>query len=472
MGNSSFQKRESMNGENDIIGFIHMNKMKNTRSLDFRLLDHYNWVFIGILWLVLFLQWNLIGFWHAMAFITLLMIYSGVHLYNSVLKKAVKNNEIVTIAIINVFACVPLLYYVPGLEKETWIVLVWASIAVSTFNKMRNIVLILTLFSSILLFIAFFGGDLTGVSQIAILLMKIGIIFFVGLAFAKMQKEHYREEEMLAELNANLEERIAARTKRIEEVTSIAIVSLAKLTESRDPETGAHLERIRAYAHILVNEIRQEEKFKSYVTEYNSYITDKYIKELVQSSILHDIGKVGIPDEILLKPGRLTQEERKVMETHSVSGGDALKKAHEQIGGESFLALAQNIAYYHHEKYNGTGYPKGLKGEDIPLSARIVCIADVYDALRSKRPYKDPMSHEKAMEIMKVEMAGSFDPLIFEAFERVSDKFCEVVEKITDEDAVADNSDQGKSPGHTDERFINSSTQKNLITATPLQTLI
>jgi len=446
--------------------------MKTTRSLDFRLLDNYNWIFIGILWLVLFLQWNMIGFWHAIAFISLLMIYSGVHLYNSSLKKAVRNNEIVTMAIINVFAWVPLLYYAPGIEKETWIVFVWASIAVSTFSEMRNIVLILTLFSSIMLFIAFFGGDLTGTSQIAILLMKIGIIFFVGLAFAKMQKAHFKEEEMLADLNANLEEKIAVRTKRIEEVTSIAIVSLAKLTESRDPETGAHLERIRADTHILVNEIRQEEKFKSYTTEYDSYITDKYIKELVQSSILHDIGKVGIPDEILLKPGRLTPEERKIMETHSVIGVDALKKAHEQIGGESFLALAQNIAYYHHEKYNGTGYPEGLKGEDIPLSARIVSIADVYDALRSKRPYKEPMSHEKAMEIMKVEMAGSFDPLIFEAFERVSDKFCEVVEKITDEDAVADNSVQGKPPVHTDECFTNSSAQKNEIAATPLQTVI
>jgi len=436
------------------------------------MLDNYNWIFIGILWLVLFLEWNLIGFWHAMVFITLLMLYSGVHFYNACLKKTVKNNEIVTMAIINVFACVPLLYYAPGIEKETWIVFVWAGIAVSTFSEMRNIVLTLTLFSSIMFFITFFGGYLNGASQVAILLMKIGIIFFVGLAFAKMQKSHHKEEEMLADLNANLEEKIAGRTKRIEEVTSIAIVSLAKLTESRDPETGAHLERIRAYTHILVDEIRQTEKFKSYTTEYNSYITDKYIKELVQSSILHDIGKVGISDEILLKPGRLTPEERKIMETHSVIGGDALKKAHEQIGGESFLALAQSIAYYHHEKYNGTGYPKGLKGEEIPLSARIVCIADVYDALRSRRPYKAPMSHEKAMEIMGVEMAGSFDPLIFEAFERVSDKFYEIVEKITDEDDVTHKNLRGESPVHIDESFVDPSTKKNVNTATPLQTLI
>lgn len=442
-----------MASERDMIGFVHTNTVKNNRHLDFRLLDNYNWVFIGILWLILSLQWKLIGFSHAMIFITLLLIYSGVHLYNSVLKKAITNNEIVTMAIINVFACVPLLYYTPGINKETWILFIWASIAVSTFNEIRNIVLVLTLLNSIMLSMAFWGGDLTGATPVAILLMKIGIIYFVGLAFAKMQKEHYKQEEMLSEINANLEERIAARTKRIEEVTSIAIISLAKLTESRDPETGAHLERIRAYTQILANEIRKEGKFKSYVTEYRSYITDRYINELVQSSILHDIGKVGIPDEILLKPGRLTSEEREKMETHSLIGGDALKEAHEQIGGESFLVLAQNIAYYHHEKYNGTGYPKGLKGEEIPLSARIVCIADVYDALRSKRPYKEPMSHERAMEIMKVEMAACFDPSIFKAFERVSDKFCEVAEKITDNIAETDNI--GKNSVYTGETFMN-----------------
>jgi len=451
------------------------------RSLDYRLLNNYNWIFIGILWLVFFLQWNLIGFFHAMTFIALLSIYSGIHFFNSVLKKRVKNHEIVAMAIINVFACVPLLYYAPGVEKESWILFVWASVAVSTFNEMRNIVLILTLFSSIMSFIAFFGGDLTGPSQVSILFMKIGVIFFVGLAFANMQKAHYRKEALLAGLNADLEKKIAARTKRIEEVTSIAIVSLAKLTESRDPETGAHLERIRTYTRILVNEIRHVQKFKSYVTEYNSYITDKYVKELVQSSILHDIGKVGIPDEILLKTGPLTPEERSVMETHSVIGGDALKEAHEQIGGESFLVLAQNIAYSHHEKYNGTGYPEGLKGEDIPLSARIVCIADVYDALRSRRPYKEPMSHDQAMATMKTEMAGCFDPVIFTAFERVSNQFCEVAEKVTDENAARNHRVQRRSPfpseAKPDERLpddglIEVSGRENMHTGSPLQTLV
>jgi response regulator RpfG family c-di-GMP phosphodiesterase len=394
------------------------------RALDFRLLDNYNWFFLAILWLVLILQWELITFWHALTFITLLAIYSSAHFYNSVMRGEIKNNEIVTMAIINVFACVPLLYYVPGFEKETWILFIWASIAVSTFNEMRNIVLILVLLSSVLLFITFFNGELIEPYQASVLLMKIGMIFFVGLSFAKMQKEHYQKEEVLTDLNTNLEGVIATRTKRIEEVTSIAIVSLAKLTECRDIETGAHLERIQTYTRILVNELRQEK-------EYSDYITDKYVKELVQSSILHDIGKVGIPDKILLKKGQLTPEERKIIETHCTIGGDSLNKAHRQIGGESFLSLAQEIAYSHHERYDGSGYPKGLKGDETPLSARIVGIIDVYDALRSKRPYKKAMTHEQAMKIIKGEMKGAFDPLILKVFERASERLWGGTEQVT-----------------------------------------
>ncbi len=378
--------------------------------IDFRILHNYNWFFIGILWLIFFLELKLINFWHGLTFAVLLVIYTSVHIYNSKMKEKISSNEIITMAIINVFACVPLLYYTPGFEKEAWILFIWAGIAVSVFNEMRNIVLLLALFSSILVFITFFQGELLRPDQVAILLLKIAMIIFVGLSFATMQKEHYR------------------RTKRIEDVTSIAILSLAKLTEGRDPETGAHLERIPVYTKILANEIRKEEKFKSFVTGYEGYITDNYIKELVQSSVLHDIGKVGIPDEILLFEGPLGAEEWKIMKTHSAIGGDSLKKAHDQIGGESFLTLAQNIAYCHHEKYDGSGYPNGLKGEEIPLSARIVSIADVYDAIRSDRPYRKGSGHEKAMEIMSVEMAGSFDPVIFTAFERLADKFSEVAE--------------------------------------------
>jgi HD-GYP domain-containing protein (c-di-GMP phosphodiesterase class II) len=336
----------------------------------------------------------------------------------------IKNNELVTISIINVFVCIPLFYYVPGFEKEIWILFLWVSIAVSTFNKMRNIVLLLILFSSVMLFITFFEGNMFGGTQASILLMKIGMIFFVGLSFAKMQKEHFKKEDILTDLNVNLEAKIAVRTKRIEEVTSIAIVSLAKLTESRDSETGAHLDRIRTYTEFLAKELQKKERFKD-------YITDKYIKELVQSSILHDIGKVGIPDNILLKEGSLTPEERKIIETHTIIGGDSLAKAHKQIGGESFLALAQEIAYCHHEKYDGTGYPKGLKGENIPLSARIVCLVDIYDALRSKRPYKEPLSHEHAMKVIQEEKKGFFDPDILAVIESVQKEISLLAEKTS-----------------------------------------
>ncbi len=394
------------------------------KALDYRLLNSSNWFFISLLWLVLILQWKLVDIYHALTLSALLIIYSTVHFYNSVLRGKINNNEIVTISFINVFACAPLLYYVPGFNQEIWIFLIWASIAISTFNEMRNVVLILILLSSMLFFITFFSGGLDGTYQVVILLMKISVIFFIGITFAKMQKEHYQKEAILEDINKNLEEKVIDRTKQIEEVTSSAIVSLAKLTESRDPETGSHLERIQIYTDILANELRKERKLKSYITE-------KYVKELVQSSILHDIGKVGIPDNILLKKGALIPEETKIMQTHTIIGGDSLEKAYQQTGRESFLSLAREIAYYHHEKYNGCGYPKGLKGENIPLSARIVCVTDVYDALRSKRPYRGALSHEKTMEIMRVEMAGSFDPVIFKVLERVADRFCEVAAKIT-----------------------------------------
>ncbi|MFQ5647591.1 MAG: HD-GYP domain-containing protein, partial [bacterium] len=249
----------------------------------------------------------------------------------------------------------------------------------------------------------------------------VGMIFFVGLSFAKMQKDHFRKERMLLEINDHLEEKIAARTKRIEDVTSIAILSLAKLAESRDTDTGAHLKRIKAYTGILASTLLDQGKFKHHLNK-------KYIKDLVQSSPLHDIGKVGIPDNILLKEGPLTAEEREKINTHTNIGGNALKEAHEQIGGESFLSLAQEIAYSHHEKFDGTGYPKGIKGEDIPLSARIVSIVDVYDALRSRRPYKKALTHEQTLKIMRNEMKGAFDPVILETMVNMKEQFCEIMD--------------------------------------------
>ncbi|MCG8618642.1 MAG: HD-GYP domain-containing protein, partial [Desulfobacterales bacterium] len=165
---------------------------------------------------------------------------------------------------------------------------------------------------------------------------------------------------------------------------------------------------------------------------YEDYITDNYIRDLYQSSILHDIGKVGIPDAILLKPGKLTDEEYEVIKSHPVIGGDAISAIESESRVRSFLALSRDIAYYHHEKWDGSGYPKGLRGEALPLSARIVAVADVYDALTSERPYKKAFSHETAMEIILRDSGTHFDPYIIEALKRVAEDFRKIKETYLD----------------------------------------
>jgi response regulator RpfG family c-di-GMP phosphodiesterase len=179
----------------------------------------------------------------------------------------------------------------------------------------------------------------------------------------------------------------------VQSARNATILGLAKLAEYRDADTGAHLERIREYSKIIAQDLAMKPR-------YTGYVTSDYIDDIYNSSILHDIGKVGIPDSILLKPGRLTKDEFEVVKRHSALGGDALRAVETKLEGQSFLSLGKEIAYYHHEKWDGTGYPRGLKGDEIPLSARIVALADVYDALTSKRVYKEAYSHQEAMEII------------------------------------------------------------------------
>lgn len=197
--------------------------------------------------------------------------------------------------------------------------------------------------------------------------------------------------------------------KKIEDARLITILALAKLAEYRDDDTGLHLERIREYTKIIAEEMAKKPK-------YLGYITPEYIEDLYQSSILHDIGKVGIPDAILLKPGKFTPEEFEQIKVHSVLGGNVLTDIEAKIGARTFLTLGKEIAYYHHEKWNGKGYPKGLQGEKIPLSARIVALPDMYDALTSKRIYKKPFSHQKAKDIILQEKERSFDADVIDCF--------------------------------------------------------
>jgi len=215
--------------------------------------------------------------------------------------------------------------------------------------------------------------------------------------------------------------------RKVQEARTATILGLAKLAEYRDEGTGTHLERIREYARILTVQLEMAPKFKGLIDQ-------QYIDDIYQSSILHDIGKVGTPDALLLKPGELTEEEFEIIKRHTLMGGNALKAIESQIEGKSFLAIGKEIAYNHHEKWDGSGYPRGLKGEAIPLSARIIAVADVYDALTTKRFYKEAYSHDKARDMI-IELKGKhFDPDMVNAFTAVAEKFNHVrKEKLKEE---------------------------------------
>lgn len=207
------------------------------------------------------------------------------------------------------------------------------------------------------------------------------------------------------------------------EYHQITIFTLAKLAESRDPETGLHLDRIREYSKILgVNLARQE--------KYSDILPYPEIENIYYTSVLHDIGKVGIPDTILLKPGPLDTAEFDIMKTHTIIGGKTLGQALAQYPEARFLEIARNIAFWHHERFDGSGYPHGLAGEDIPLCARIVALADVYDALASKRPYKKAYPHEAAREIILEKRNRHFDPDVVDAFIESDAQFSEISARL------------------------------------------
>jgi len=193
------------------------------------------------------------------------------------------------------------------------------------------------------------------------------------------------------------------------ESRDITILALAKLAESRDRETGNHLERVRSYCRILARQLQSQPQFRD-------TIDDEYIRLIYDTSPLHDIGKVAIPDAILLKPGQLTKAEFEIMKTHTTHGARTLSAAMAEFPNARFLQMAHDIALSHHERYDGRGYPQGIAGQDIPLCARIVTLADVYDALTSKRVYKPDMSHAEASSIIVAQRGAQFDPTIVDAF--------------------------------------------------------
>jgi HD-GYP domain-containing protein (c-di-GMP phosphodiesterase class II) len=215
--------------------------------------------------------------------------------------------------------------------------------------------------------------------------------------------------------------------RKLQNARMTTILGLAKLAEYRDEGTGTHLERIREYAKIIAEKMAK-------IPKYENIITPDYIDDIYQSSILHDIGKVGIPDAILLKPDKLTVEEFAVIKRHTLLGGDAIQAIEYQIEGKSFLQMGKEIAYNHHEKWDGSGYPEGLKKEAIPLSARIVALADVYDALTTERFYKPAYSHEKSRQIIVGLRDTHFDPEMVDVFLQLEDEFNHIREEQFRED--------------------------------------
>lgn len=233
---------------------------------------------------------------------------------------------------------------------------------------------------------------------------------------------HDREQQYTHHLESQVREQI----KEISESQLSTIFATSKLAESKDPETGAHLERMRMYCRILAEDLSKTEK-------YRPVISEGYIDCIYTASPLHDIGKVGVPDNILSKPGKLDREEFEIMKTHTIIGGDTLRAVDEKHPGNDFIRMGIEIADNHHEKWDGSGYPSGKKGEEIPLSARILALADVYDALTSSRCYKEAFSHEKSKSIIIESKGQHFEPEIVDAFLRCEDQFIEVRKRYQDE---------------------------------------
>lgn len=242
------------------------------------------------------------------------------------------------------------------------------------------------------------------------------IIFFSGAGFvligillqARMLKSIKKQHRRLLDKNVQL--------SQIEDAN---IYTLAYLAETRDEETGKHIERTAQYVKLIA-------EFLSTLPQYSSHLTSRYIDDITKSAPLHDIGKVGVPDVILKKTGKLSSEEFDVIKLHCEYGANILKTAEKKLNFESYLTLAIQLVMYHHERWDGNGYPEGLKGDAIPLSAQIMAIADVYDALRSERCYKKGFSHEKSSEIILEERGKHFAPDIVDAFIHSQETFKQI----------------------------------------------
>ena len=238
------------------------------------------------------------------------------------------------------------------------------------------------------------------------------------LSLKKAQQALTRQKEIL-------EIRVKERTQELALTQEVTIECMASLAEYRDPETGGHIQRTKNYVRALATHLQNHPRFKD-------VFTPETIESLYLSAPLHDIGKVGVPDHILLKPGKLTSEEFEEMKKHTIYGYNSLKVAADKLGDHSFLRIAMDIALTHQEKWDGSGYPQGLKGDEIPPVGRVMALADVYDALISKRAYKSPFSHQQAVEFILQGKGAHFDPDMVDAFLEIQEEFRQIALRFID----------------------------------------
>ena len=236
-----------------------------------------------------------------------------------------------------------------------------------------------------------------------------------------------RASDLLQDRNQTLEDEVKRRTRELSSIQDVTIMAMSSLAETRDNETGNHIRRTQNYVKVLAQQLQPHPRF-------SSYLSAEQIELLYKSAPLHDIGKVGIPDRILLKPERLDPAEFEIMKTHTTLGRDAILAAENLLDSpNSFLQCAREIALSHQEKWDGSGYPEGLKGDAIPISARLMALADVYDALISRRVYKAPMSHEQAFKIITDGRGTHFDPDIVDAFLAIAEDFRAIERRFSDD---------------------------------------
>lgn len=251
---------------------------------------------------------------------------------------------------------------------------------------------------------------------------------------ASLEKKRLRDSEeayrkKIEDYNLGLENRVQEQVQRITSAQVAIIFAMAKLAESRDPETGEHLERMAEYGKLLCKNLRM-------LPKYEAVIDDKYVDNIYAASPLHDIGKVGIPDNILIKPGKLTREEFEIMKKHSKIGADTLRVVNDKHPGNDLVRMGIEIAESHHEKWDGSGYPNGISGENIPLAGRILALGDVYDALTSKRVYKEAFSHDKSREIILEGRGTHFDPDVVDAFISVENEILTIKKRFVDTEKI------------------------------------